>query len=152
MRKISIIFSLFLTSIFIVPGCKKASINYTPVTLTDKSGNIFIQIDTASKSFDGYTATKLGKGKIIGVFNDSVKSSFYLALTTKPYWDTVYHAPDTTIFSTHYVGPTLHVATSIDLTNYTSPYHFLLLGLVTKGLDVGTYPKLNIVVTFTPDN
>ncbi|MGA3012840.1 MAG: hypothetical protein ABSD71_02270 [Bacteroidales bacterium] len=152
MRKLSIIFLLFLTSILIVPGCKKASINYTPVTLTDKSGNIFIQIDTASKSFDGYTANKLGKGQISGVFNDSVRSSFYLALTTRPYWDTIYHAPDTTIFPTHYVGPTLHVATSIDLTNYTSPYHFLLLGLDTRGLDVGTLPKLSIVVTFTPGN
>ncbi len=121
-----------------------------PITLTDKSGNIFIQIDTASRSFDAYTATKITTGLLNGVFNDTIKSSFYLAITTKPYWDTVYHPVDTIIFPTHYIGLTISVRASVDLTNYTSPYHFLLLGLDPKGVGGGSYGKLSIWLTVTP--
>jgi hypothetical protein len=150
MRKISLIVFLFIIGLFILPDCKKITTTIVPITLTDKSGNIFIQIDTASKSFDAYCATKIKTGLLKGVFNDSVMSSFYLALTTKPYWDTVYHPADTTIFPTHYTH-VLNVQNYVDLTNYSSPYHFLLLGLDSRGLDVGTYKKLTIVVTVTPE-
>lgn|GEM_PF-2010623 len=149
-RTLVIILFLFITGIFILPGCKKDSINYVPITLTDKSGNIFISIDTASKSFDAYSATKITTGLLNGVFNDTIKSSFYLAITTDPRWDTVYHPPDTNVFPTHYIGRTINVRTNVDLTNYTSPYHFLLLGLDTRGLGGGSYGKLHIWVTVTP--
>jgi len=131
-------------------GCKKNSDVIIPITLTDKSGSIFILIDTASKSFDAYSGTKITSGLLKGIFSDSVRSSFYLALTTKPFWDSVYHPADTSIFLTHYTH-TLKVETYVDLTKYSSPYHFLLLGLDSRGLDVGSYQKLNIRVTITPE-
>jgi len=39
---------------FLLPGCGKASNINIPISLTDKSGSIFIQIDTASKSSYAY--------------------------------------------------------------------------------------------------
>ena len=150
MRKISFILFFFLSGLFLIHGCKTDSATIVPITLTDKAGNIFIQIDTTSKSFDAYSPSKITTGQLTGVFNDTVRSSFYLAITTKPYWDTVYHRADTTIFPPHY-NHTLNVGTHIDLTNYSSPYHFLLLGLNSSELDVGNSKKLTIMVTVTPD-
>jgi len=148
MRKLFLILFLVINGLFLLSGCKKNNDVIVPITLTDKSGSIFIVIDTTSKSFDGYSPTKITTGTLKGVFNDTVRSTFYLALTTKPYWDTIYHPADTTIFPTHY-NHALDVETYIDLTKYSSPYHFLLLGLDSRGLDVG-YRKLSIEVTITP--
>ena len=149
MRRISSYLWLLTVCIIIVSGCKKSSVTIIPITLTNKSGSIFIQIDTASRSFDAYTSTKIKKGQLKGIFNDTIKASFYLAITTTPYWDTVYHRADTTIFPSHFAH-TLVFQTNVDLTNYTSPYHFLLLGLPPKGLQVGSSGKLTVLLTITP--
>jgi hypothetical protein len=137
---------------FILPGCNKDSVTNIPISLTDKSGNVFIQIDTASKSFDAYSNTKITKGQLTGIFNDTIQSSFYLGLTTTPFWDTIYHRADTTTFPTHYTGETIVVQATVDLTNYTSPYHFLLLGLDSKELRVSSSGKPSIRVTITPSD
>jgi hypothetical protein len=149
MRQISSYLFLLLVCIFLSSGCKKSSVTIIPITLTNKSGSIFIQVDTTSRSFDAYTSIKLTQGQLKGIFNDTIKASFYLAITTTPYWDTIYHPSDTTIFPYHFAH-TLVVQTNVDLTNYTSPYHFLLLGLPPKGLQVGSSGKLTVLLTVTP--
>jgi hypothetical protein len=149
MRRISFYLCFFIVCIIIVVGCKKSSTTIVPITLTNKSGSIFIQIDTTSRSFDAYTSIKLTKGQLKGIFNDTIKASFYLAITTTPYWDTIYHPADTTIFPSHFAH-TLVVQTNVDLTNYSSPYHFLLLGLPPRGLQVGSSGKLTVLLTVTP--
>jgi len=152
MGKIFTIVLLFIMGIFILPGCNKDSVINIPISLTDKSGNIFILIDTASKSFNAYSTTKITKGQLKGIFNDTIRGSFYLALTTNPYWDTIYHPSDTTVFPTHYAGYTYFVEATVDLTNFTSPYHFLLLGLTSKELTVSASGKPSIRVIVTPDD
>jgi hypothetical protein len=149
MRKVTIITFLFVIGIFILPSCNKESVINVPISLTDKAGNIFLQIDTISKSFDAYSETKITKGQLTGVFNDTIQSSFYLAITTYAYWDTIYHPADTNIFATHYTGHTLILQASVDLTNYTSPYHFLLLGVSSKELKVNAYGKPSVRLTIT---
>ncbi len=149
-RKVVIITFLFVIGMFILPSCNKESVITVPISLTDKAGNFFIQIDTVSKSFDAYSETKIAKGQLKGIFNDTILSAFYLAITTDPVWDTVYHPADTNIFPTHYAGHTLVIQASVNLKKYTSPYHFLLLGLSSKELKVNAYGKPSILLTVTP--
>jgi len=120
---------LFFVSLIFFQGCKKDSAQSIPINFTDKDGNIFIPIDTATKSFDAYSHSDLTVGRLAGVFNDTIRSSFQLGITTKPYWDTVYHEIDTVIFPTHYPGHTMVIAADVNLTGFQSPYHFLLLGI-----------------------
>lgn len=150
MRKISTFILLLIIVMFILPGCNKTSNTNIPISLTDKSGNIFILIDTASKSFDAYSISRITKAQLTGVFNDTIQGSFYLALTTTPYWDTIYHRADTSLFPTHYTGYTTLVTTNVDFTSFTSPYHFLLLGLDSKELKVGVSGRPSIRITVTP--
>src|SRR5208337_1552851 len=117
MRKISTFIFLLIIGMFILPGCNKTSNTNIPISLTDKSGNIFILIDTASKSFDAYSISRITKGQLTGVFDDTIQASFYLAITTTPYWDTIYHRADTSVFPTHYIGYTSLVNANVDFTN-----------------------------------
>jgi hypothetical protein len=150
MRKVIFITVLFVIGMFVLPGCNKESTITVPISLTDNAGHIFIQIDTINNSFDAYSLTRITKGQLKGIFNDTIESAFYLAITTNPVWDTAYHPADTIIFPTHYAGHTLVVQASVDLINYTSPYHFLLLGLSSKELKVNAYGKPSILLTLTP--
>jgi len=142
----------FLLFIFIglifIPGCSKETKVYVPVSFTDKEGNVIIQIDTISKSFDAYSTTKISQGRLTGIFNDTIRSSFYLAITTDPFWDTVYHARDTIIFPMQFKGHTLAIETNIDLKDFNSPYHFLLVGLCGTHLKCGPHgnPSIKIIV------
>jgi hypothetical protein len=149
-RKVTTITFLFIIGIFVLPGCTKESVITVPISLTDKAGHIFIQIDTISNSFYAYSTTKITKGQLKGIFNDTIESGFYLAIATNPVWDTTYHPSDTTIFPTHYAGHTLVVQTCVDLTNYSSPYHFLLLGLTSKELKVNAFGQPSVLLTLTP--
>jgi hypothetical protein len=139
MRKVIFITVLFVIGMFVLPGCNKESTITVPISLTDNAGHIFIQIDTINNSFDAYSLTRITKGQLKGIFNDTIESAFYLAITTNPVWDTAYHPADTLV-----------VQASVDLINYTSPYHFLLLGLSSKELKVNAYGKPSILLTLTP--
>jgi len=111
-------------------GCRKESETLNvPISLTDKDGSVFIQIDTISKSFNAYSLTKITKCHLAGIFNDTIRSAFYLAILTTPYWDSAYHACDTILFPTHYPSHSMLINANIDLTQFTSPYHFQLVGL-----------------------
>jgi len=66
MKKIFLILFLVISGLFLVSGCKKNNDVIVPITLTDKSGSIFIVIDTTSKSFDGYSPTKITTGTLKG--------------------------------------------------------------------------------------
>jgi hypothetical protein len=148
-RKVTIITFLFVMGIFLLSGCKESSITI-PISLTDKAGNIFIQIDTVTKSFDAYSPTKITKGQLKGIFNDTIRSAFNFAMTTDPVWDTAYHPADTIIFLPHYAGHTIAIQATVDFTNYTSPYHFILLGLSSKELRVNSHGNPSILLTLTP--
>jgi hypothetical protein len=74
-RKLSFVV-LFLVSLLVFQGCKKDSGQSIPINFTDKDGNIFIPIDTVTKSFDAYSHSDLTVGRLAGVFNDTIRSSF----------------------------------------------------------------------------
>ena len=136
----------------LITSCSKESSINVPISLTDKSGNVFIPIDTVSKSFEAYSVVKITKGHLKGIFNDTIRSGFYLAYASTPHWDTIYHPADTTIFSTHYTGHTLIVQTDVDLTNFSPPYHFILLGLRTNELKVCQSGLPTVLLTVSSDN
>jgi hypothetical protein len=143
---------LFFTGMIFLSSCSKESKTYVPLSFTDKDGKIFIQIDTVSNRFDAYTSTKITKGLLKGIFNDSIRSSFYLAITTNSFWDTTYHAIDTIVFPTHYPRNTLVFETDIDLTDFISPYHFLLLGNPKPILRRGVHGNPSIMLTIDTQN
>jgi len=148
MMKTIISFIIFLgIGMILLPGCNKETKVYIPVSFTDKEGNVFIQIDTISKSFDAYSTTKISQGRLMGVFNDTIRSSFYLAIMTDPFWDTIFHARDTIVFPTYYKGHTLAMETDINLKNFNPPYHFLLLGLCGTHLKCGPHGNPSIKIT-----
>ena len=147
MKTIASYLFLFITGLIILAGCSKGTTNYVPISLTNKDGSIFIQIDTISKSFTAYSTTKITKGVLKGIFNDTIQSSFFLAITTPAYWDTAFHKSDTLIYPTHYTGRTIAVQTPIDFTHYSSPYHFLLLEFSGQNLKSGSHGKPSIVLT-----
>jgi hypothetical protein len=152
MKTISTIAFIFIIGMMILPSCKKDSTINVPLSLTNKEGGIFIQIDTASKSFYAYSRGKISKGVLKGIFNDTIMSSFQLAIATTPRWDSVYHPADTLVFPGHYAGHTLTLEANVDLTNFTSPYHFILLGLSGAKLKSGTSGSPNIMLTIESDN
>jgi hypothetical protein len=133
-------------------SCNKESNIYVPLSFTDKYGRFLIQIDSATNSFDAYTSTIITQGLLKGIFNDSIRSSFYLAITINSYWDTLYHPIDTIVFPTHYPRNTLVFETEIDLTQFTSPYHFLLLGSPRPILMRGAHGNPSIMLTIDTHN
>ena len=143
---------LFVIGMIFLPGCTKETKIYVPISFTDKEGNFFIQIDTVSKSFDAYSSVKISQGRLKGIFNDTIRSSFYLAITTCPTWDSVYHSGDTIVFSTHFSSHILSMETNIDLKDFTSPYHFLLLGLPETALKRGAHGNPSILITIDTRN
>ena len=147
-----IVIFLFFTGMIFLTGCKKESKINVPVSLTDKDGNIFIRIDTLKKSFDAYSPTKILKGTLTGIFNDTIRSSFYLAITTKPYWDSVYHTGDTIVFPTYYPSHSISIQADIDLTAFSSPYHFLLLGMPETQLKPGSHGTPSIILMIERQN
>jgi hypothetical protein len=152
MKTILLFMFLFFTGMILLSSCNKESNIYVPLSFTDKDGNFLLQIDTAYNSFDAYTSAKITQGRLKGIFNDSIRSSFYLAITTDSFWDTTYHAIDTLVFPTHYPRNTLVFETVIDLTNFTSPYHFLLLGTPRPILRSGAHGNPSIMLTIDTQN
>jgi hypothetical protein len=151
MKTMIMVMILVVTGIIFLPGCGKESKTNVPISLTDKDGNIFIRIDSYSKSFDAYSGTRISSGLLKGVFNDTIRSSFYLAITTKPYWDSVYHSCDTIVFPTHYPSHIISLETPIDFSLYESPYHFLLLGIPETELRPGSHGTPAILLTFSSE-
>ena len=143
---------LFFTGMLFLASCNKESKIYVPLTFTDKNGNFLIQIDTASNSFDAYSSAKITQGRLKGIFNDSIRSSFYLAMTIDAFWDSTYHPIDTIIFPSHYPRSTLVIETDIDLTNFTYPYHFLLLGTPKPILRRSAHGNPSIMLTINTQN
>ena len=152
MKTISTIAFIFIIGMMILPSCKKDSTINVPISLTNKEGGIFIQIDTASKSFYAYSRGKISKGVLKGIFNDTIMSSFQLAIATTPSWDSIYHPADTLVFPGHYAGHNLTLESNVDLTNFTSPYHFILLGLSGTKLKSNTSGNPNIMLTIESTN
>ncbi len=152
MKTILLFIFLFFPGMIFLSSCSKESKIYVPLSFTDKDGKFIIQIDTAFNSFDAYLSIKLTQGRVKGIFNDSIRSSFYLAITTTAFWDTTYHAVDTIVFPTHYPRNTLVFETDIDLTNFTSPYHFLLLGNPKPILKGGAHGNPSIMLTINTQN
>jgi hypothetical protein len=132
------------------PGCKKETKISVPISFTDNEGNFLIKIDTVSHSIDAYSTAKISQGHLYGIFNDTIRSSFYLAIITDSFWDTVYHERDTTVFPKHYSSHLLSLQTEIDLKDFPSPYHFLLLGICKEGLKVGPHGSPSVILTFDP--
>lgn len=143
---------MFFIGMILLPGCSKETDIYVPISFTDKDGNIFIKIDTISKNFDAYSKTKVSQGLLKGVFNDTVRSAFYLALITDPYWDTIYHQRDTIVLPTHYPSHILSMETIIDLKDFKSPYHFLLVGMPQNSLKRGPHGSPSIMFTVDTRN
>ena len=82
MKTILFLVFLFFTGMIFLSSCNKESNIYVPLSFTDKDGNFIIQIDTAHNRFDAYTSAKITQGRLKGIFNDSIRSSFYLAIST----------------------------------------------------------------------
>jgi len=139
--------SLFFIGLILIQGCTKETSIYVPISFTDKEGNIFIKIDTITKNIDAYSKTKVSTGLLKGIFNDTLRSCFYLAIITDPYWDTVYHTRDTIILPTRYASHVLSFETPIDLTPFNSPYHFILLGMPADPLKKGPHGSPSVVFT-----
>jgi hypothetical protein len=150
-RKIFILF-LFLFGLALFQSCKKATSEPVPISLTDKEGNIFIPVDTANKSFVAYSSGNLSSGTMKGIFSDTLMSSFQLAIATQPYWDSIYHAQDTIVFPNWYPSHTMTFQTSIDLSPFTTPYHFLLLGVTGNLLRIGGNGKPSVRLTMELNN
>ena len=147
-------FIFFICVVFIgvilLPGCNKETKVSVPISFTDKEGNILIKIDTITHSMDAYSKARISQGQLRGIFTDTVPSSFYLAIITEPFWDSVYHVRDTIVLPKHYCSHVLSFETNIDLKDFTSPYHFLLLGIPEKGLKCGPHGTPSIIFTVDP--
>jgi hypothetical protein len=152
MKTMVTIMFLCIAGMIYLPGCTKDSTVNVPISFTDKEGDIFISIDTISKSFTAYSNARVTKGVLKGIFNDTIKSSFQLAIATPAHWDTIYHPTDTVIFPTHYAGHVLVIQTSVDLTNYTSPYHFILVNFEGSNLKSGPHGNPSILMTVDTNN
>lgn len=139
--------SLFFIGMILFQGCTKETSIYVPISLTDKEGNIFIRIDTITKNIDAYSKTRVSTGMLKGIFNDTVRSSFYLGIITEPYWDTVYHPRDTIVYPTHYSSHIISFETPIDLKEFNSPYHFILIGMPIDALKKGPHGSPSVVFT-----
>jgi hypothetical protein len=150
MKTMVMLFCIVLIGVIFLPGCGKETKTKVPISLTDKDGNIFIRIDTLTKSFDAYAPAKISMGSLKGIFSDTIRGSFYLAVTTKPYWDTVFHACDTIIFPIHYPSHCVTVIADVDLTGLESPYHFLLLGMPETVLRPGCHGVPSVMLTIDP--
>jgi len=85
MKKLLSFIFLFIFVLSLITGCSKSSKTDVPISFTDKDGNIFIPIDTVTKRFDAYSITKITTGHLKGIFNDTLCSSFYLAVLTDPF-------------------------------------------------------------------
>jgi hypothetical protein len=131
----------------LLPGCNKENKISVPISFTDKEGNIIIKIDTVTHSMDAYSKTKITQGRLKGIFNDTLPTSFYLAIISDPYWDTVYHARDTIVLPKHYCSHLLSMEAEIDLKDFSSPYHFLLVGIPEKGLKCGPHGSPSVIFT-----
>lgn len=149
--KFSFLF-FFLFSLIVFQSCKKDSSETGPISFTDKDGNLFIPIDTATWSFDAYSHSDQSVGRLFGIFNDTIRSSFRLAITTKPYWDTIYHGRDTVIFPNFYPSHSISFAADVDLTGFQSPYHFLLLGIPHSMVISGSHGKPSLRLTISNNN
>jgi hypothetical protein len=147
MKTIMSFMIILVSGMIFLPGCAKETQNYVPISFTDKDGTIFIKIDTLSNSFVAYSKTKISNGLLKGIFNDSIRPAFDLAIITEPFQDTIYHERDTVVFPTHYPGHLLFIKTVIDLSKYTSPYHFLLLGIPKGELKRGLHGNPSIMLT-----
>ncbi|MCX6244548.1 MAG: hypothetical protein NTU98_07545 [Bacteroidetes bacterium] len=150
-RKILFLF-LFLFALVFFQSCKKATSEAVPISLTDKDGNIFIPVDTALKSFVAYSSGSLSNGTMKGIFSDTLMSSFQLAIATEPYWDTTYHAQDTIVFPNWYPSHTMTFQANLDLSPFTTPYHFLLLGVTGNLLRIGGNGKPSVRLTMELSN
>jgi len=148
---IAIMFLSFLGMI-VLPGCSKETKLNVPLSLTDKDGHIFIQIDTVNYRFDAYSATRITTGRLKGVFNDTVRSSFNLAILTAAVWDTVYHPQDTILLPTLFPNHSLVIQTDVNLINFTSPYHFILLNMNHGTLKSGPHGNPSILLTIDTGN
>jgi hypothetical protein len=146
---VSLMFLCFIGTI-ILSGCGKEYTEYVPVSFTDKEGNIFIGIDTSNFHIDAYSKTTISQGRLRGIFSDTIRSPFYLAVITDSYWNNFYHPRDTMVLPTHYTGNIIALETAIDLRDCSPPYHFLLLGLPKTALKSGTSNGIPSVI-FTVD-
>jgi hypothetical protein len=147
MKRMISLMTLFFIGLILLQGCTKETSIYVPISFTDKEGYIFIKIDTITKNIDAYSKTKVSTGLLKGIFNDTVRSCFYLGIITDPYWDTVYHERDTIVFPTRYSSHIKSFETPIDLKNFNSPYHFILLGMPVFPLKKGPHGSPSIVFT-----
>ena len=147
MKTMILFMFFFVVGMIFLPGCTKETQNYVPISFTDKDGTVFIKIDTVSNTFDAYLKTKISHGRLKGIFNDSIRSAFYLAIITDPYQDTTYHEKDTVIFPTHFLGHLLLMEMEIDLNAFSSPYHFLLLGIPKGELKRGPHGNPSLLLT-----
>jgi hypothetical protein len=143
---------ILIVGLLLISGCNKESKLNVPISFTDKDGNIFILIDTINKSFDAYSSVKITNGHLKGIFSDTIRTSFDLAIMTDPYFDTAYHTSDTIILPTHFTGHTQLIETDIDLKDYSSPYHFLLLGLSGTELKRRSHGNPSILLTIDTSN
>jgi hypothetical protein len=122
---------LFILGLTFLAACSKETAPNLPINFVNKEGGFYISIDTSSKSFYAYSGEKIKQGRLKGVFYDTIRSSFYLAIISDPFWDSVYHDRDTTVFPAHFNSHSINFETIVDLTNFDPPYHFLLFGLNT---------------------
>jgi hypothetical protein len=149
----AILIILFFLGIFILPGCNKTQdVLNIPISLTDKSGSFFIKIDTTSKSFTAYSPIRITQGQLTGVFSDTVRSNFQLAIAAPATWDSLYHPADTVIFAPHFTGHTIVVNAPVDLSRFNPPYHFIFIVSSQKEMEFGAFGKPSIQVTFTSNN
>jgi len=148
MKTFSKLMIFVILGIFILPGCEKEiTVLDVPVSLTAKNGSVFIPIDTVSKSFDAYSPVIITQGHLTGVFSDTIRSSFQLAIVSPAHWDTLYHPCDTVVFPTVFSGHTRVIVTDVNLTNFTSPYHFAILGLTSREMTEGSFGRPTIHIT-----
>ena len=142
---------LSLTGMIVLQSCSKESSQNVPLSLTNKEGGIFIQIDTSCYRFDAYSSSRITTGHLKGIFNDTVKASFNLAIISNALWDTAYHPQDTIIFPVLFPSHSLVIETDVNLINYTSPYHFILLNLENSTLKCGPHGNPSILLTVAPN-
>jgi hypothetical protein len=133
--------------IVMLSGCKKDYTYYVPISFTDKDGNIFIKIDTSNNNIHAYSVSTISTGSLKGVFNDTIRSSFQLAIITDSYWNGHYHRRDTVVLPTIYGAKTTSFVTNVDLRDCTPPYHFILWGLPNQTLKCGSHGFPSIVMT-----
>ncbi|MCX6246344.1 MAG: hypothetical protein NTW10_01310 [Bacteroidetes bacterium] len=152
MRAVNSFMLLCLLGIIMLSGCSKEDKIYIPISFTDKEGNYFIKIDTATNNIEAYSKATISQGRLRGVFSDTIRSSFYLAVITDSYWNNHYHPKDTVILPTHYSGNTISIETHIDLRDCSSPYHFILLGLPKNELKCSSHGIPSVMFTVDTHN